>query len=108
MSTARKLRPVSLLTPSLVIFTCMSDPNVRREYTFGFRPYQASYGVIPSNFLVGDLFRMNTTVVTASPQNVSCIDLFFSMHRVIACIVWLRFSTALLCYSKYGAMRCLD
>ena len=58
-------------------------PNVRMNATLGLRPCQASNGVFPLSAFVGALLRMNTAVLTASPQNAAGIPLAFSMHLAI-------------------------
>ena len=80
-------------------------PNVRMKLTFGLRPCQDSNGVMPSTLLVGDLFKMNTAVVTASPQNSPGTFLAFSRLRAMPTIVWLRRSTTPFCCGEYGAVR---
>ena len=69
----------SLERLGFVLFTCPTQPNVLRNDTSGFLPCHASNGVAPFRLLVGARFRMNTAVLTASPQNTAGIFLALSM-----------------------------
>ena len=95
----------SLGSPGLVVFTCATHPNVRWEETSGLRPCQASNGITPSSAYVGEWFKMNTTVLTASPQNAADTFIALSMLRTMPSIVWLHRSTTPFCYGVYGAVR---
>ena len=74
------------------------------NWTAGFSPCQASYGGLFFSALVGDLFRINTAVLTASPQNVHRTALALSMQRTMAITVWLRRSMTLFSCGEYGGM----
>ena len=60
----------SLLRTGFVFLTWPMQPNIQRKDTVGFRPYQASNGVLPFRALVGARLRMNTAVVTACGRTV--------------------------------------
>ena len=82
------------------------QPNVRRKDTLGLRPYQASNGVLPFRALVGAWLRMNTAVVTASPQNLTGMLLVFIMDQAMPTTVWFCRSTTPFCCGEYGVVRC--
>ena len=81
------LQSSSFPRPGLTVFTCPMQPNVRRYETLGLRPCHASYGVIPFRALVGERFKMNTAVLTASPQNSAGIAFAFIIERAIPTMV---------------------
>ena len=98
-----------LLSSSLVRFGFVflmwpMQPNVRRNDTFGLLPYQASNGVLPVRALIGARLRMNTAVVTASPQNFAGFPLAFIMDQAMPTTVWFRRSTTPFCCGEYGAV----
>ena len=55
---------------------------------------------------VGARLRMNTAVVTASPQNLIGMLLAFIMDRAKPIIVWFHRSTMPFCYGEYGTVWC--
>ena len=59
----------SLVRTSFVFLTWPMQPNVQRKDTLSLHTYQASNGVLTFRALVGARLRMNTAVVTVSPQN---------------------------------------
>src|SRR6185503_1908889 len=95
----------SLARLGIVFLTCPTQPNVLRKDTSGFLPCQASNGVVPFRLLVGVRFRMNTAVLTASPQNAVGIFLAFSMLLAMPTTVWFLLSTTPFCCGEYGAVR---
>ena len=95
----------SLARWGIVFFKCLTQPNVLRKDTSGFLPCQASNGVVPSKLLVGARFRMNTAVLTASPQNAVGIFLAFNMLLAMPTTVWFLLSTTPFCCGEYGAVR---
>ena len=72
----------------------------------GLRPYQASNDVLPVRALVGVRLRMNTAVVTASPQNLAGMSLAFIIDRAMPTTVWFRLSTTPFYCGEYGAVWC--
>jgi len=88
-----------------VFFTCPMQPNVLRKDTSGFLPCHASNGVVPSKLLVGAQFRMNTAVLTASPQNAAGIFLAFSMLLAMPTTIWFLLSITSFYCGEYGAVR---
>ena len=72
----------------------------------GLRPYQASNGVLLIRALVGERLRMNTAVVTASPQNFAGMLLAFIMDRAMPTTIWFRRSTTPFYCGEYGAVWC--
>ena len=96
----------SLVRFNFVFLTWPMQPNVRRKDTLGLHPYQASNNVLPIRALVGARLRMNTTVVTASPQNLAGMPLAFIMDRAMPITVWFLRSTTPFCCGEYGAVRC--
>jgi len=70
-----------------VVFTWPTHPNVRRNATFGLRPCQASNDICPFSAFVGQRFRTNTAVLTASPQNSAGMPFAFSMDRAMPMMV---------------------
>ena len=70
-----------------MFFTWPMQPNVLRKDTFGLRPCQASNVVLPFRALVGARLRINTAVVTASPENSAGIFLAFIMDRAMTTTV---------------------
>ena len=87
-----------------MFFTWPTQPNVMRKDTFGLRPCQASNGVLPFRALVGARLRMNTAVVTASPQNLTGMPLAFIMDQAMPTTVWFHRSTMPFCYGEYGTV----
>ena len=87
-----------------VFLTWPTQPNVLRKDTFGLRPCQASTDVLPFRALVGARLRMNTAVVTASPQNSAGIFLAFIIDLAMPTTVWLCLSTTPFCRGVYGAV----
>ena len=53
---------------------------------------------------MGARLRINTAVVTASPQNVAGMLLAFIMDRAMPTTVWFRRSTTPFCCGEYGAV----
>jgi len=74
-------------------------------FTSGFLPCHASNGVVPFRLLVGARFRMNTAVLTASPQNAAGILLAFSMLLTMPTTDWFLLSTTPICCGEYGTVR---
>ena len=72
----------------------------------GLRPYQASNNITPFRAFVGARLRMNTAVVTASPQSLAGMLLAFIMDRAMPTTVWFRRSTTPFCCSEYGVVWC--
>lgn len=62
-----------------VTLICAMQPNVLNQYTVGFSPCHASYGVLPARLSVAEQFNINTAVLTASLQNA--LDIFFVFNR---------------------------
>jgi len=87
----------SLARLGFVFFTCPTQPNVQRKDTFEFLPCQASNGVVPFRLLVGARFRMNTAMLTTSPQNAAGILLALSMLLAMPTTVWFLLSTTSFC-----------
>ena len=73
----------SLVRTGFIFLTWPMQPNVQGKDTLGLRPYQASNDVLPIRALVGEWLRMNTAVVTASPQNFAGMPLAFIMDRAM-------------------------
>ena len=61
---------------------------------------------MPFRALVGAQLRINTAVVTASPQNSAGIFLAFIIYRAMPTTVWFRRSTMPFCCGEYDAVRC--
>ena len=98
-----------LLSSSLVRTGFLTWPmqlNVWRKDTLGLRPYQASNDILPVRALVREQLRMNTVVVTASPQNLAGMPLAFIMDRAMPTTVWFCRSTTPIYYGEYGAVWC--
>jgi hypothetical protein len=53
-----------------------------------------------------DLFRTNTAIVAASPQNLAGMFIALSMLLTIPTMVWLRHSITPFCCGEYGTVRC--
>ena len=96
----------SLVRFGFVFLTWPMQPNVRKNDTFGLRPYQALNGVLPIRALVEAWLSMNTAVVTASPYNLAGMPLAFIMDRAMPTTVWFRLSTTSFCCGEYGAVWC--
>ena len=96
----------SLVRIGFVFLTWLMQPNVRRKDMLSLRPYQALNGVLPIRALVGAWLRMNTAVVTASPQNLAGMLLAFIMDRAMPTTVWFHCSTMPFCCGEYGAVWC--
>ena len=73
----------SLVRTGFIFLTWLMQPNIRRKDMLGLCPYQASNGVLPVRALVGARLRMNTAVVTASPQNLTDMPLAFIMDQAM-------------------------
>ena len=69
----------SLVRCGFVFLTWPMPLNVRRKDMLGLHPYQALNGIMPFRAFVGAWLRMNTAVVTASPQNLVGMPLAFIM-----------------------------
>ena len=96
----------SLVSTGFVFLTWPMQPNVRRKDMLGLRPCQASNSVLPFRALVGVRLRMNTVVVTASPQNLAGIPLAFIMDQAMPTTVWFHCSTMPFCCGEYGVVWC--
>ena len=96
----------SLVRTGFVFLTWPMQPNVRRKDTPGLRPYQALNSVMPYGAFVRLQLRMNTVVVTASPQNLAGMLLALIMDRAMPTTVWFHCSTTPFCYGEYGAVWC--
>ena len=96
----------SLVRTGFVFLTWTMQPNAQRKDTLGMRPYQASNGVLPFRALVGERLRMNTAVVTTSPQNLAGIPLAFIMDRAMSTTIWFCRSTTPFYCGEYSAVWC--
>src|SRR5436189_176491 len=79
----------SILSPIAAALPLSIDVGLRCE-TFGLRPYQASYGVLPSTATVGDLFLRYTTVLITSINN--------SFGMLVSCKIALVLSSTVLLF----------
>ena len=76
------------------------------EFSSRAMPNRALNGVLPVRALVGAQLRMNTAVVTTSPQNLTDMPLAFIMDRAMPTTVWFHCSTMPFCCGEYGAVWC--
>ena len=96
----------SLVRTSFVFLMWPMQPNVQRKDMLSLRPYQASNGVTPFRAFVGAWLRMNTTVVTASPQNLAGMLLAFIKDQAMPITIWFCRSTMLFYYGEYSVVWC--
>jgi hypothetical protein len=106
MKTTGVLQSSSFRKCGLVTLLNATHPNVRKCYTSGLRPCQASYGVTPLRALVDVGFYRYMTVATASPQNVAGMPRLFSRLHAMATTDWFLHSTTMFCCGMYGVVCC--